>query len=301
MKDLIDHAPQPDRFEQQVQPIPKQVPVPIVVQQWAGFPWLWHGFSTREGGVSRAYLPDSCGLETRGDLNLGFTAHDTEENGLENRHRFVASVTGSRETPYVTAHQVHSCRSVAVDEKLVSVARSAFPGATLLEDADGLITRQPGILLGIQTADCVPVLIADPVELVVAAFHSGWRGTVEAIVQSGVARMQAEFGSLPANLIAAIGPSIGPCCYTVGEEVVDRFSSRFSYAEALFTRHESEYRAPRLNLAEANRRQLVDAGLRASSISVVGGCTSCQPALFFSHRASGGRTGRMMSVIGIRP
>ncbi len=273
---------------------------PVRVPAWADLPWLWHGFSTRAGGVSRVYLPEEAGSASPGELNLGFTAHDSEEHVRENRARFVASITGSRATPYITARQVHSCRSVEVDEDLALSAKAALPGSTFVQDADGLMTRQAGLLLGIQTADCVPVLVADPVERAVAAFHAGWRGTVEAIVESGIGRMQAEFGSDPANLIAAIGPAIGPCCYTVGDEVVDRFSARFRYASALFTASETGENSPKLNLAEANRRQLLTAGLKESSIAVVGGCTSCQPQLFFSHRASGGRAGRMMNVIGIR-
>jgi hypothetical protein len=157
---------------------------------------------------------------------------------------------------------------------------------------------------------------------VVAAFHAGWRGTVKRIVQLGVGRMRLEFGSRPEDLIAAIGPGAGQCCYAVGEEVLSEFESQFSYARELIrevfdsdpvrTRYPMLFltqRAPghspigpalHLDLIEANRRQLIDAGLSASSISVTGGCTNCHVALFFSHRASRGHAGRMMSVIGIR-
>jgi hypothetical protein len=179
------------------------------------------------------------------------------------------------------------------------------------------------VLLGIQTADCIPVLVADRKRRVVAAFHAGWRGTVKRIVESGVGRMRLRYGSRPEDLMAAIGPGIGPCCYSVGEETRSEFESQFAYADELFrevydsdpvrTRYPMLFltqRAPghseigpslHLDLVEANRRQLLAAGLRQTSIQIVGGCTSCQRELFFSHRGSEGRAGRMMSVIGIRP
>jgi len=267
----------------------------IAVPRWSGFDWLWHGFSTRRGGVSSAYLAEEDG-DCPGELNLGFTAADSAENVRENRLRFAEAVTGSRDTPLRTVRQVHSNRSVAAAEVAV--------------DADGLMTRQPGILIGIQTADCIPVLVADPVTRAVAAFHAGWRGTVARIVELGIARMQAEFGSDPADLFAAIGPGIGPCCYTIGGEVLERFTEEFSYAAELFSQEVTNPQSLpdvsivhldlRVNLKEANRRQLMAAGLRPDAIATVGGCTACQPRLFYSHRASGGHAGRMMAVIGIR-
>jgi YfiH family protein len=187
---------------------------------------------------------------------------------------------------------------------------------------DGILTDEPGLLLGVQTADCIPVLVADRKRRAVAAFHAGWRGTVKRIVETGIGRMRLQFGSRPEDLVAAIGPGIGACCYAVGEEVLSSFESQFSYARELFrdvydsdpvrTKYPMLFltqRAPghsligpslHLNLVEANRRQLLAAGLKPRSIKVVGGCTNCQPELFFSHRASQGRAGRMLSVIGIR-
>ena len=234
------------------------------------------------------------------ELNLGFTAADAAENVRENRLRFVEAVSGSRETALRTVRQVHSNRCVTAAEAVQETT----------PEADGLMTGQAGVLLGIQTADCIPVLVADPVTRAVAAFHAGWRGTVARIVELGVGRMVQEFGSDPADLIAAIGPGIGPCCYTVGAEVLDRFTEEFSYASELFSQkaanpeallNGSEIRLDlRLNLKEANRRQLMAAGLRPDAIEMVGGCTACQPQIFYSHRASGGHAGRMMAVIGIR-
>jgi len=278
---------------------------PLTVVGWEGIDWLWHGFSTRAGGVSQAYLPDEADVEGGfGELNLGFTAADPAENVRENRLRFVAAVTGSRLTPLVAVRQVHSNRSMVLRKPWMGFDSDAVP------EVDGIITDQPGLLLAIQTADCVPVLVVDRMRRVVAGFHAGWRGTVERIVELGVGRMRAEFGSEPGDLAAAIGPGIGSCCYTVGDEVLERFTKNFSYAPELFSQKAMEPEGSveggdisvdlRVDLIEANRRQLLAAGLRADSISVVGGCTGCHPELFYSHRTSGGHAGRMMSVIGIR-
>jgi hypothetical protein len=166
------------------------------------------------------------------------------------------------------------------------------------------------------------VLVADRKRHAVAAFHAGWRGTVKRIVESGIGRMRMEFGSRPEDLLAAIGPGVGACCYAVGEEVISEFDSQFTYASELFrevydaeavrTKYPMMFlnqRAPghalpgprvHLDLTEANRRQLLAAGLKPSAIHVTGGCTSCHGDLFFSHRASQGHSGRLMSVIGIR-
>jgi len=259
------------------------------VPGWEGFDWLWHGFSTHRGGVSRAYLAEG-GRESAesGGLNLGFAAADSVERVSENRLRWVEAVTGSRETPLRTIRQVHSGVSV--------VAGAAAPET--IPEADGVVTDQPGILLGVMTADCIPVLAVDPAHRAVGAFHAGWRGTVARIVEHGVARMTGEFGSDPGQMVAAIGPGIGRCCYTVGAEVRERFEAQFAYGPELFRR---EGDGLRLDLIEGNRRQLLEAGLAEGAIAVVGGCTGCQPDRFYSHRASGGHAGRMMASVGIRP
>jgi len=271
--------------------------------------WLWHGFSTRKGGLSRTYCPE----DAPGELNLGFTADDERRLVAANRRLLAEAVTGNPDIPLVTIRQIHS-------SVLVHCGSEARENPCR---GDGLMTDQPGILLGVQTADCIPVLVADRKRRAVAAFHAGWRGTVKRIVETGVGRMRIEFGSRPEDLIAAIGPGIGVCCYAVGEDLLSEFESQFAYGRELFrevysadvvrTRYPMLFltqRAPghspigpstHLNLVEANRRQLLDAGLKPGSIRVIGGCTNCHADLFFSHRASKGRAGRMMSVIGIRP
>ncbi len=300
-------------------------PVPRVAAngvQWLSVPaweetgWLWHGFSTRRGGLSRVFCGDSC----EGELNLGFTAPhgqamDDRDTVAQNRRLLAEAITGDATTPLVALRQIHS--------NLVVLADAADPSRGQPKKADGLMTDEPDLLIGIQTADCIPILVADRKRHAVAAFHAGWRGTVKRIVESGIGRMRLAFGSRLEDLSAAIGPGIGPCCYAVGKEVLSEFESQFAYARELFhevydsdpirTRYPMLFltqRAPghsdigpslHLNLAEANRRQLLAAGLKPRAIHLVGGCTSCRPEMFFSHRASEGRTGRMMSVVGIRP
>ncbi len=268
--------------------------------------WLLHGFSTRPGGSSRAY-----GGRT---LNLGFTATDSKAAVLRNRQALIAALTKGRKASWdlVTVRQIHSDLIHAV---------AAGPRHPLA--GDGLITDTPGLLLAVLTADCLPVILADPKRHAIGVFHAGWRGTVKRIVEKGVGEMVRHFGSDPAQLRAAIGPGIRGCCYQVGPEVKTKFESQFAYGAELFreTKETNEIherypllfltaRAPGhselpkkifLDLAEANRHQLLDAGVLARNISDVGMCTSCKPQLFFSHRAEQGRAGRMMAVAGIRP
>jgi YfiH family protein len=283
----------------------------LPVPAWDRDKWLWSGFSTRRGGLSRAY----CAEDAPGELNLGLTADDSRELVLENRRLLAEAISGSKETPLVLVSQIHS--SVVVAHAVGEAQTGARPAK-----ADGLMTDRAGVLIAIQTADCIPVLVADRKRRVVAAFHAGWRGTVRRIVESGIGRMRLEYGSRPEDLVAAIGPGIGACCYAVGDEVLSSFESQFSYFRELFrevsdsdpvkTKYPMLFltqRAPghspmgpslHLNLIEANRRQLLDAGVKAGAIQIVGGCTRCHPELYFSHRASQGRAGRMMAVIGIR-
>ena len=280
----------------------------LAVPGW-DFPWLWSGFSTRVGGVSRAY----CAEDAPGELNLGFTAADDRKHIQQNRRLLAQAVTGHGDTPLVTLRQFHS--------NLLVQATRADAARERPRKADGQMTDEPGFLLAVQTADCVPVLVADTRRRAVAAFHAGWRGTVKRIVELGVGQMRLAFRSRPEDLVSAIGPGIGACCYAVGEEVFSEFESQFSYAQDLFrevynvdpvrTKYPMLFltqRAPghsnigpslHVDLIEANRRQLLAAGLKPASIQVIGGCTQCHRELFFSHRASHGHAGRMMAVIGI--
>lgn len=264
------------------------------VPGWNAYPWLRHGFSTREGGVSTVY--------GEGSLNLGWTPDDDPALVAENRRRFLAACQQGSPFQPVTLKQVHSAlvRAIREEDGVFEGKLQTADGKAVLE-ADGAVTNLPGVMLGVQTADCVPVLIADVNRRVVAAIHAGWRGTVARIAEQGVARMQEEYGSRPEDMVAAVGPSIGACCYAVGQEVRSEFGARFGYADTLFRAMDDGQM--HLDLWEANRRQLLDAGVSGERVTVMGECTACALShgqrKYFSHRAEHGFTGRMMSMIGV--
>jgi len=282
-------------------------------------PWLVYGFSTRVGGSSRAY--------GSGDLNLGFTKEDTRAAVERNRAAFlhaVRAVTRTRHNsrgagtslwPLITLRQIHSDIIHCIHSIADSTCKNPPTG-------DGLITATPGLLLAIQTADCLPVILVDAKRHVVGVFHAGWRGTVKRIVEKGVGEMHRCYGTNPRDLKAAIGPGIGGCCYEVGEEVRTKFESQFEYAAGLFREIKDSdpvrekypllfltARAPGhselpnrifLDLVEANRQQLLASGVPKKNIESSPLCTNCHPKLLFSYRAERGKTGRMMGVAGIR-
>lgn len=241
-----------------------------------------HAFSTRLGGVSS--LPD-------GALNLGFVPDDTPTNVRENRRRFLAAIgaTGMR---LITAQQVHS--------STVRIMSSAEPSPGLQESvSDALVTGEVGWLLAVQTADCLPILIADATRRIVAAVHAGWRGSLAGIAEKTIIRMREEFGTRPEDCLAALGPAAQACCYEVGREVVESFRSRFDDADRFISSRESDGRWY-LDLELSNVRQLIGAGLRPENIFPSSLCTICRQDLFFSHRRDSRQgVGRMMSVIGI--
>ncbi|MBI4460487.1 MAG: peptidoglycan editing factor PgeF [Acidobacteria bacterium] len=272
----------------------------------ARFPWLIHGFSTRQGGVSS--FSNSAGH----DLNLGKVAWDTSENIAQNRRRLLSALK-AEQMELVGLRQIHS--------DLIRVLDGSPAGTSSLA-GDGLVTQKSGELLSIQVADCLPVLLVDSRQRVVAALHCGWRGTARRLAQKGVGVMKLLYGSRSQDLWAAIGPGIRACCYAVGNEVAEEFRSQFHYAgqllrpcteaaglieqkfPALFQNLPMALRPPRpsayLDLVLANNQQLRDAGIPAKQIYSEAPCSSCRADLFFSHRRDNGITGRMMGMIGIR-
>lgn len=202
----------------------------------------------------------------------------------------------------VTVRQVHSgvVRVVGPKDGAIEGRLETPEGKAMLE-GDGLVTDVPGVLIAVGTADCVPVLVVDKEKRAVGAFHAGWRGTVVRIVERGIETMRREYGSRGEDLVAAVGPSIGACCYAVGEEVREQFVGEFGYGGELFREGGGELF---VDLWEANRRQLLDAGVAVERIATVGECTACaRDAVgnrrYFSHRAERGVAGRMLNVVGI--
>lgn len=257
---------------------------------WYGiFPALFdagirHGISTRLGGTSKPPFEK---------LNLGLHTGDDSNKVVENRKRFAAAV-GVDFNKVVTAEQVHGNHIAVV------IHAHAGSGAVIYEQAlsgvDALVTNCKGLPLMLFFADCVPVLIADPVHQAVGISHAGWKGTVAQIAAKTVAQMTTSFQTVPEDCLAAIGPSIGSCCYEVDERVITLLKTAGDYWPDL-VKEQQENNRWMLNLWEANRRQLLVAGLKAGNIYTSQVCTSCNAELFFSHRAEQGFTGRIGAVI----
>lgn len=242
------------------------------------WPSLTQAFFTRLGGVSQPPYDT---------LNVSFSVQDDPERVKLNRE-LAARAVGWDPGRIVSARQVHGRRAVAVGR--------GFVGAPDLPDTDALVTDEPGVLLLLKFADCVPVILWDPVRRVVGLVHAGWRGTVLGTPAAALELMGQRYGSRPSDVVAGIGPSIGPCCYEVGAEVVGAVSKVFGGTSVL---QEADI-GYRLDLWGANAETLMRAGVAEESISVAGICTRCRHDLFFSHRAAGGIAGRFGVVAGMR-
>ncbi len=239
-----------------------------------------NGFSTRLGGVSD-FPKDS--------LNLAGFNEDSVDNIYENRRRFLSLF--DREYRLATVWQVHG--------DTIAIVESPDFQSDSDDNADGLISRLDGVLLAAKTADCVPVLIGDPQTKCFAAVHAGWRGTVQSIVKKAIAKMTEKFGTLPSDLVAAIGPAAGKCNYEIGNDVIAAFADNFASSEKYFT--ETREGHALVDLHTVNRDQLIDAGVGQENIYTAPFCTMERPDLFFSYRLEKqkfGKTGRLMSVIG---
>ena len=275
------------------------------------FAWAAHAFTTR--AVS----------------NLNYSVAPSPTAVTRNRRKLIQALGGRWQL--ITLKQRHTDIIRALDraplQKTAGVQRERDGALKFYGDA--LITNQPGLLLAVQVADCLPILLLDPKRRVAAAVHAGWRGTAKRITEKTVGLMRARFGCRPRDLRAVLGPGIHSCCYEVGHEVVEAFESQFPYWEKLvrrvkvsvpdviwqqrlMSRELSPARRPRpaltapaeeklyLDLVEANRRQLIAAGLRNRNIAASPLCTACRTDLLFSHRAERGKTGRTMGLIGLR-
>jgi YfiH family protein len=250
---------------------------------------ICHGFSTRVGGVSQGPFAS---------LNLKYPAEPAEKAGetpaqvAENRRRIAAAI-GFEAEAVVACQQVHSATIQSVSA--VDRGRGAHDHSDAFPATDGLITNVPGIPLMVMVADCIPVLIADPVRRVVAALHAGWRGTQQQIVTQALVRMQQEFGCHPADIQIAIGGGIGYAQFEVGLDVVDAFADQISVNDPELVRFSGE--KARLNLPAINALQARQKGVPGNQIETLWRCTVSEPELFFSYRRDQGITGRLAAFI----
>jgi YfiH family protein len=237
------------------------------------------GFTTRHEGVSRPPY---------NSLNLGTNTFDSPHNVQGNRS-LLARACGARAERLVTVTQVHGTDLLVID------APNPDYSHFLKLECDGLITNQPGVVIGVCVADCVPLLLLDPVKRAAAALHAGWKGTAGEIGKKGVEALCSLFSSSPGDILAAVGPGIGPCCYEVDTPVMEAFRKSGAGGEP-FARETGKGKWA-LDLAAANRHQLLEAGLPDENIETTHYCVSCEHDLFFSYRRDGGDTGRQMGFI----
>ena len=238
-----------------------------------------HFVSTRVGGLS------SPPYES---LNIGFHVGDTPETVLSNRARLAESV-GIPLSDFVVAKQVHSGTVTIVTDGMRGYG--AMDLDTAIEETDATVTDVPHLCLTVLMADCVPVLFFDPRKRVVAAVHAGWRGTVKLAAQNTVNSLREKFSCDPADILVGIGPSIGPCHYEVGPEVISEVEETFGSTDG-YINGESADGKGYFDLWEANKRQIIETGIPGQNIEVAQICTYCNPHLFFSERHQKGRTGR---------
>lgn len=244
-----------------------------------------HGFSTRLGGVSQGVFTS---------LNLGLTRGDDPDHVRENYRRFLAAA-GATGKGFAMCNQVHgdTVRTITTAD-----VKSDLYGK-LHYEADGMMTDIPGVTLVVFSADCIPVLLYDPVRRVIAALHSGWRGTAAGIVTRAVERMGQVYGCRPEHILAAIGPGIGPCCFETHEDVPNAMMAAVASPALPFIKIKENGKFS-VDLKGINAKRLELAGLEPEYIAVCGECTACMEEKYWSHRRQGAERGSMAAVIELR-
>lgn len=250
-------------------------------------PGIVHGFSTRLGGVSKGIFSS---------MNLSFTRGDEEEAVKENYHRIAGAIGFDMEN-IVTSDQTHTTnvRLVTAEDRGNGITR---PRA--YTDVDGMITNEKDVVLATFYADCVPLYFVDPVKKAIGLSHSGWRGTAGKMGGVTIQRMTETFGTDPSDLIVAIGPSICQKCYEVSEDVIEEFKKAFCeqvWEKLFYKKDNGKYQ---LNLWEANRCIMLEAGVKEENIHMPGICTCCNPEFLFSHRASKGKRGNLAAFLAMK-
>ncbi len=259
-------------------------PVRYAFPQKSPFDKIVAAFTTRHLGK----------ISSSRDLDTGLHTGEDPIRVLENR-KMVFGALGLDPNSFTGAQQVHRDNVERVTAK--QRGRGALSYKDAIPATDALITNVPGIPIGVFTADCVPIFLYDPERLAVGIVHGGWRSTAACIVQKALQKMRDEFGSDFRDMWAAIGPSIGPCCYEVGQDVFDEFA-KFDYAAALF--RNTKKGKWHLDLWLANSRQLQECGVGAEKIIQSRICSACNSSEYFSARKLGHRVGRTLSVIAIK-
>lgn len=240
-----------------------------------------HGFSTRLGGVSKGH----CGT-----MNISTTRGDEPEAIEENRRRIAAAI-GVDPSDFTYTHQTHTTNVAVVEEK--------DRGGKFL-DTDGMVTNVPGICLVTFYADCVPLFFVDPEHRAIGLSHSGWRGTVGRMGKVTLELMKERYGTDPAQVYAAVGPSICQDCYEVSEDVIGQIKETFDEAlwqELFYKKENGKYQ---LDLWKANKTVMTEAGVREERIAVTNVCTHCNPEILFSHRSAGTARGNLSAFLALR-
>ena len=246
-----------------------------------------HAFSTRMGGVSIGQFST---------MNLSFTVGDNPE-AVRKNYRILCHAVGIHSSNVVLTAQTHTDNILTVNK---SYCAMGIYKPLIYRDVDALITNVPEVALCGHGADCPVILFNDPVRNVIAVAHAGWRGTVKEIARKTVNKMRDVYGCKPQNIVAAISPSIGPCCYEVDETVYNEFLKLYYLPlDAVFTAKENgKYM---LNLWQANKLILIEAGLKPENIDLPDLCTRCNSGAFHSHRATNGRRGGNGGIIELIP
>lgn len=245
---------------------------------------ICHFVSTRQGGISDGHF-DS--------LNIGFHVGDDNFRVLQNR-RFLSEAIGIDLIKFTFANQCHSANVTIVSD--AQRGKGALEKDSALENTDGMVSNVKNICLAIQVADCVPILLYDPVQNVIAALHAGWRGALKKIAPEAVSKMIQNYGSRAEEIYAGLGPANGPCCYEVGDDVYrEARVSLVSLKDVILPSKKEGYYI--FDQWTANVKQLIDAGLKREHIEVSDTCTQCHADTFFSSRADNGVTGRFLAGI----
>lgn len=240
-----------------------------------------HGFSTRLGGVSKGVWAS---------MNISTTRGDDPAAIAENRRR-IASAIGVDENKMVFTRQIHTTNVAVVTEEDFGAS---------LPDTDGMVTNVPGLCLVTFYADCVPLYFVDPVKKAAGLSHSGWRGTVNKMAAATVKKMQEAFGTNPADVIAAVGPSICQDCYEVSEDVISQFRENYRKEDWESLYYQKENGKYQLDLWRANEINLLDAGIKREHIAVTNVCTCCNPEVLFSHRVMGTDRGNLSAFLALK-